>query len=149
MKCKQNLCQRSKNINNNGNCNICDDAINEALKQFKSISKKTMEDVEVDLNLMIEVQNKLFKEVVIEPQVVCGLLLGGVTNIINQHDKIVDFENKSRLSVSESCTNKTRIKMLENWVQKQDDLIKEIDDKLSVFDKNGANAKDKKKNQSY
>ena len=61
-----------------------------------------MEDVEVDLNLMIEVQNKLSKEVVIEPQVVCGLLLEGVINIINQHDKIVDFENKMRLSVSEN-----------------------------------------------
>ena len=35
--------------------------------------------------------------------------------------------------------------MLENWVQRQDDLIKEIDDKLSVFDKNGAIATDNKK----
>jgi hypothetical protein len=31
-----------------------------------------------------------------------------------------------------SCTNKIRVEMLEDWVKKQDDLINEIDDTVSI-----------------
>ena len=84
MKCKQKLCQRSKNINENGNCIICDDAINEATRKVESSDKATG-NVEIDLNLMIEIHNKLSNGVAVEPKVVSGLLLGGAINIINQH----------------------------------------------------------------
>ena len=90
MKCKQQLCQRSKNINENGNCNICDDAINEAIRKFEKTDKSTG-NVAIDLNMMIEIHKKLSNGVTVEPKVVSGLLLGGVINIINQHDKIVDL----------------------------------------------------------
>ena len=144
MKCKQKLCQRSKNINENGNCIICDDAINEATRKVESSDKATG-NVEIDLNLMIEIHNKLSNGVAVEPKVVSGLLLGGVINIINQHDKIVDLENKMNKSVIESCKNKARVEMLENWVKRQDDLIQELDDKLVAFDKNGVIVKESRK----
>ena len=144
MKCKQQLCQRSKNINENGNCNICDDAINEAIRKIEKTDKSTG-NVAIDLNMMIEIHKKLSNGVTVEPKVVSGLLLGGVINIINQHDKIVDLENKIKISLIESCTNKTRLEMLENWVKKQDDLINEIDDKLGALDKNGVVLKDNRK----
>ena len=40
MKCKQKLCQMKKSLKENGNCNICDDAIIEALKKQKDLVGK-------------------------------------------------------------------------------------------------------------
>ena len=73
----------------------------------------------------------------VEPKAVSGLLLGGVINIINLHDKSVDLENKIKISLIERCTNKTRVEMLGNGVMKQNDLINEMDEKLAAFETKG------------
>ena len=50
MKCKQKLCNRTKNICPNGNCNVCAETINEAQKQQqKHRNKKPNEKIKVDV----------------------------------------------------------------------------------------------------
>ena len=137
MKCKQKLCQRTKNIKQSGNCNVCGDAIADAMKNEVKTDSKPTENVEIDIDLMIDTHNKLSEGIPIDPKVISGLLLGGVINIINQHDKIADIEEKMKLLSSENVTNNVRIEMLENWVQKQGEVIKKLDDKLATLDKNG------------
>ena len=137
MRCKQKLCQRTKNIKLGGNCNACDDAIANAMKSEVKTRNKPTEDVEIDMDLMIDTHNKLSKGTPIDPKVVSGLLLGGVINIINQHDKIRDLGEKIKLLSRDNVTNNVRIEMLENWVQKQGKVIKNLDDKLATLDKNG------------
>ena len=107
------------------------------MKKEVKTSNKPTEDVKIDIALMIDIHNKLSQGIPIDPKVVSGLLLGGVINIINQHDKIVDLEGKMRLLSSENVTNNVRVEMLENWVLKQGEVIKKLDDKLLTLDKNG------------
>ena len=66
-----------------------------------------------------------------------ALLLAGVTKIINQHDTIAKVEEKNNEIERESLTNKFRIESLENWIVRQEELIKCLSDKLSKFDKDG------------
>ena len=67
-----------------------------------------------------------------------ALLLAGVTKIINQHDTIAKVEEKNNEIERESLTNKFRIESLENWIIRQEELIKCLSDKLSKkFDKDG------------
>jgi hypothetical protein len=86
---------------------------------------------------MIDTHKKLAQGIIIDVNAVSVLLLGGIINIINQHDMIADLEKKMKNILLENITNKIRIEMIENWVQKQDDLIKKLDEKLSVVDQNG------------
>ena len=137
MKCKQKLCQRSKNLKQNGNCGICDDVIAEATKNDENPETNSSENVEVDLKLMINTHNKLAQGIPVDANAVSVLLLGGIINIINQHDKIENLEKKMKNVLMENNTNKIRLEMIENWVQQQDNLIKKLYEKLSFVDKNG------------
>jgi hypothetical protein len=75
MKCKQKRCQRLKNIKPNGNCNVCDDAIVEAVKNDGKKTTRANENVEIDMNIMLETHNKLSNGIPIDSTVVSSLLL--------------------------------------------------------------------------
>ena len=137
MKCQQRLCQRTKNLKQNGNCNVCEEAIAASTKTIENYQEKVIETVETDLKLMISTHNKLLKGETVEKDVVSVLLLGGVINILSQHNTIHEMENKVKSIEFENVTNKCRLESLENWVLKQDKVIKELDEKLLRLDKNG------------
>ena len=128
MNCKKNLCHRSKNIQASGNCNVCDDVI-KALETQNNNNKKPREIVSVDMKLMLETHEKLSKGAAIDPKVVSGLLLSGVINILIQHDTIENLEIESR-------TTKIRLDMLENWIIKQDETLKELTNNGPIDDVN-------------
>ena len=85
MKCRQNLCQRNKNLKPNGNCNVCDNAIDKVVQPSNN-DKKKLENITVDLKLMVDIHKKLCDGVPVDQQVVSGLLLSGIVNILNQHN---------------------------------------------------------------
>ena len=133
MKCIQKLCQRNKNLKESGNCNVCDDAILEALKkQANLVSKKPLiENITVDLKAMVDAHDKLAKGNPIDQKTVSRLLLAGVVNILNQHDTIVNLEAGVKANTIDNVTTKVRLESLENWVLKQEETIKLLDGNLS------------------
>jgi hypothetical protein len=118
MKCNQKLCQRNKNLNNDGTCNVCEDVIAECKKIYDKIKKKcVIEKVEIVLKDMINTHKKLSKGEKVDNQIVSNLLLGGVVNIIDQHDTIEDVEKRLEEVQNENVTNQTKlIAMDENGV---------------------------------
>lgn len=138
MKFSQKLCQRNKNINQNGNCSVCEEVIANSMKAHEKIDQnKTIPKVALDMKQMVDVHKKLKNGINIDPRDVSVLLLGGVINIISQHDALENLEEKIKTLEHNEITNKTRIESLENWVVCQGDLIKTLDEKLTVLDKNG------------
>ena len=83
MKCSQKLCQRTKTISPSGNCNVCENVINELTKKHEETlpKKRNFEKVEVDMKMMIDIHKKLVKGSPIEPQTVNALLLNGIITI--------------------------------------------------------------------
>ena len=65
------------------------------------------------------------------------LLLGGVINILNQHDKISEMENKLKEFEVQNVTKMLRVEYLENWVVKQDEKIKDLENKLERLVEHG------------
>ena len=61
MKCKQKLIQRNKSLKENGNCNVCDDAIIEELKKQKDLvgKKPKLDNIQVDFKELVDVHKKL------------------------------------------------------------------------------------------
>ena len=88
------MCQRTKSLNSEGNCNVCAEVIKENEKKRKDIEKNDFQWVKVDFKL----------------------LLGGVINILAQHDTIVKNEEKVKHLEHAQVTNQSRIEALENWV---------------------------------
>jgi hypothetical protein len=84
-------------------------------------TKKNVEKLVLDMNLMIGAHEKLSRGVSIDPTVVSSLLLSGVINIINQHDDLEHLETKVKSLEMSSKTNQFRIESLESWVLKQDE----------------------------
>ena len=57
MKCSQKLCNRSKNLNSFGNCEVCEEVIKETNKKHEKVKEKRVIDrVEVDMKHMISRQ---------------------------------------------------------------------------------------------
>ena len=138
MKCNQKLCQRTKNVNQNGNCNVCEEVLENAKKAHEKIDQnKTVQRVALDMKQMVDMHKKLTTGIKIDPQDVSVLLLGGVINILSQHDALESLEERIKSLEHNNITNKTRIESLENWVVSQSDLINMLDEKLSAIDKNG------------
>ena len=133
MKCKQKLCQRNKNLKDSGNCNVCDDVIGEELKKHNTLLRKkpSVSNVQVDLKAMVDVHEKLANGAPIDQKMVSRLLLAGVINILNQHDIIVDLEKRLTTNDIENVTMKVRVESLENWVLKQEETVKNLEEKLS------------------
>ena len=116
MKCNQKLCQRNKNLNSDGTCNVCEDVIAECKKKYDKIKKKcVIEKVEVDLKDMINTHKKLSKGEKVDNQIVSNLLLGGVINIIAQHDTIEEVEKRLQEVEYKNITNQTRIEPFKIW----------------------------------
>ena len=139
MKCSQKLCQRTKNISPSGNCNVCENVIDELTKKAKETlpKKRKFEKVELDLNMMIDIHKKLVDGIQIEPITVNALLLSGIINILNQSEAFDELEARSKDLEHQNVTSKARIEALENWVLKQNDVIVELSEKLSRLDENG------------
>ena len=137
MKCKQKLCSRTKNLDKSGSCAICADAIFEASKNYEKNKKRIPSKVDVDLKLMVETHAKLAKGLQVDPKVVSNLLLGGVINILHQHDTIAEIDGRIKQVEQGSLSDKIRIESLENWVLKQCDEIKVLNEIVSRMDKDG------------
>ena len=137
MKCQQRSCQRNKNLKPSGNCNVCEEAIEACKKAHEKQARKTATTVEADLNLMISTHEKLMKGEAINKDVISTLLLGGVINILSQHDAINDMENRVKSLEVENTTNRSRIEALENWILKHDEKINNLNAALQRLDKNG------------
>ena len=132
MKCKQKLCQRNKSLQENGNCNVCDDVIVEALKkQNDLVSKKpTLANIQVDLKVLVDVHKKLSNGTPISQERVSSLMLAGIINMLNQHDTIAALEERVQANDIENVTRNVRVESLENWVMKQEEAIKHLKEKL-------------------
>ena len=128
MKCKQKLCQRNKSLQENGNCNVCDDVIVEALKkQNDLVSKKpTLANIQVDLKVLVDVHKKLSNGTPISQERVSSLMLAGIINMLNQHDTIAALEERVQANDIENVTRNVRVESLENWVMKQEEAIKHL-----------------------
>ena len=63
----------------------------------------------MDMNIMVEIHNELSKGIPVDSKEVSRLMLGGVINIINQHDKIKELETKVEEAKIENHTNNIRI----------------------------------------
>ena len=70
MKCKQKLCNRNKNIENSGNCLVCENVLLANAKRLDD--KKSLFDkkVEVDLELMVTTHDMLSGGVPVEQSIV-------------------------------------------------------------------------------
>ena len=93
MKFQQRLWKRAKNIQQSGNCNVCDDAIAKVVKPSNN-DKKKLENITVDLKVMVDIHKKICDEVPVDQQGVSGLLLSGIVNVLNQHNVIEVLEDK-------------------------------------------------------
>ena len=125
MKCKQRLCNRTKNLETSGNCSVCDDAIQETIKNLEKNKKKITEKVELDIELMIKIHKKLVQGIPVDKDAVSNLLLGGVINILHQHDTIEDMTSRIKAVEESSLGDQIRLELVENWVLKQSDEKKE------------------------
>ena len=67
---------------------------------------------------MVRMHQKLSKGEVLDHTAVSGLILGGIINILAQHDKIEDLKAKIEDLDLENKTNNVRIESLENWMSK-------------------------------
>ena len=133
MKCKQKLCNRAKNICDNGYCNVCDEAMKEVKKNTEQVKKKNnMNEVHVDLELLLKMHGKLVKGEPVDQKDVSSLLLAGIIKILSQCDFINTLEEKIEKLEHENLTNKFRLESIENWVLKQSEAIDKVDKKLEI-----------------
>ena len=75
---------------------MCEDAIAGYSEDFDKPKKHVVENIEPDLQLMIATHDKLLKCERVEQQDVSVLPLGGIINILHQHEHENDT-NKSRI----------------------------------------------------
>ena len=117
MKCGQKLCQRTKNLGETGNCNVCDDDIVTITNNHKKIEKKnSLKPVQLDLKRMVETREKLSRGETVDQQTVSVLVLAGIINITSQHDTIAELESRIKALEHNDITHRSRIESLENWV---------------------------------
>ena len=103
-----------------GNCNVCEDVVNEMKKKLLATRKKTNFDkVELDLKLMIDTHNKL-----------------GIVNILSQIEEMDGLEKRLKFLECDDQSNNLKIVYLKNWVLKQNDSIEYMNSKLSKIDEN-------------
>ena len=80
---------------------------------------------------MIKTHESIARGVPIDHNVVSNLLLGGVINILQQHDTIEDMEKRIEAIEKTNLTDKLRIESLENWSLKQADNLELLSKKIS------------------
>ena len=133
MKCKQKSCKRNLNQNSTtGFCSVCKDVAKEATndeKKKNTSSKQMLRNVKIDYNEMVKMHEKLSKGEKVEPASTSSLILGGIINILIQHDAIEELSGKLKTFDEENATIKARIESLENWNSKQAEQIKDLSNK--------------------
>ena len=109
-----------------GNCNVCEDVVNEMKKKLEASRKKpNFDKVELDLKLMIDTHKKLVEGCKVDSTVVNVLIMGGIVNILSQSEEIDDLEKRLKVLECDDQSNKLKIEYLENWVLKQNDIIED------------------------
>ena len=73
----------------------------------------------------------------VDSSTVNGLILGGIINIIVQHDTIEELTAKVKDLEIENLTNRTRLESLETWSNVQSGRIETLNKQLERVDKNG------------
>ena len=128
MKCKQKLCQRNKSLKENGNCNVCDDAIIEALKKQKDLvgKKPKLDNIQVDFKELVDVHKKLSNGTPINQELVSSLMLAGIINILNQHDTIAALEERVEANETENVTRNIRVESLEEATKHLEEKLCEL-----------------------
>ena len=132
MKCKQKTCKRNPNTAN-GFCNVCDEVSKEAINNEKKKNescKKLLKKVEIDHKEMVKMHEKVRKGEAVDSASMNSLLLGGIINILIQHDAIEDLNGKIRTLEEENVGNRARIESLESWASKQAEGFKDITKKM-------------------
>ena len=142
MQCKQKLCNRSKNLETSGNCCVCENVMKEVLKEFEKKNKQVSGKVEVDVNLMVKIHEELSRGIPVDKDVVSNLLLGGIINILNQHDTIDDLDERIKAVENMTLTDKLRIESFEDWAQKQAKNINNLEDQVSNVIENASKVND-------
>ena len=143
MKCKQKLCNRNKNLEASGHCSVCENAIQESIKKVENERKHIKEKVEVDTELMIKIHKKLAQGIPVDKDVISNLLLGGVINILHQHDTIDNMASRLKAAEESSLGDKIRLESLENWVLRQSDELKNQNERLDKLKPNEPETKNK------
>ena len=145
MKCLQKSCQRNKNINfKTGLCNVCEEVVQDTTNKLikKDQTKILIKKVDVDYKEMVKMQDKLSKGEINDPAIVNGLILGGIINILVQHDAMEELDAKMKALEEENKTNKNRIESLETWNCKQTEEIQKLANQIETLDKNGVIVKE-------
>ena len=144
MKCSQKSCNR-KSINvSSGFCNVCEEVVKDTTNKVKNIAKEGMmgKKVEIDFKKMLEVHEKLSKGEMIDSTTVNGILLGGIMNILVQHDAIEELDKRVKSVEAENRTLNARVESLESWNAKQSEEIKTVAEHIQTFDTNGVIVKE-------
>ena len=98
MTCKQKLCKRTASITSSGNCSVCQNAIDEAVKKIEKTRKtKHFEKVDVDFNLMVETHKKLEQGIRVDPVTLNVLVLSGIMNILRQSEALEEAEERVKI----------------------------------------------------
>ena len=113
-----------------------ENAIVYSIKELDKNKKEIAKKVEVDLKLMVDTHEKLKCGILVDQHIVSNLLLGGVLNILNQHDTIEEINKRVEVVEQISLTDKLRIEALENWALKQADNLKVLSEKVSKLNPN-------------
>ena len=108
---------------------MCQNVIEESAKTFANTRKPILKKVEVDLDLMVKAHKKIVRGELVEQEVVSNLLLGGIINILHQHDTVEELDRRIKSLEEMMLTDKLRIELLENWIQNQAEEIKKIGEK--------------------
>ena len=101
------------------------------MKTVGGTKEQVRKKVEIDVELMVNTHNKIARGINVDQEVVSNLLLGGVINILQQHDAIEEMNERITSVEQVTLTDKLRIELLETWVQKQAEELKDIGEKLA------------------
>ena len=77
---------------------------------------------------MVNTHSQIARGIKVDQEVVSNLLLGGVINILHQHDTIDEMDERIKSVEQIITTDKLRIELLENWTKKQAEELKNLYD---------------------
>ena len=95
---------------------MCEHVLLESIKKAVSKKKEISKKVKVDLDLMYTTLDKISCGMVVDPIIVSNILLGGVINILHQHDTIEELDKIIKSVEESSLTDKLRVELLENLI---------------------------------
>ena len=114
-------CQRFKSILTNGFCDTWD----EAKKVENPQKKKTSKAIEINVNEIENIYNKIKKGEKVDQNAVNSVIIGGILGFFSQNEATLELTAKVTELESDLKTAKLRIELLENWMN-EDDKEKEV-----------------------